>query len=315
MIVLEYLIKLIIVLIFTDKFKKYLKKKLNFNKKNNYKIKLQQNNIKLNFLKILNESLKVNYEIKYIIVSSNYSLNLKNEWEEPTLFIEFLINNFPDIIFLFPTNPILSIYSKKKYFKKPMFNDYYFDKKQSRISTGLVGTAAIKMKDSIRSSIPINNLTAVGSKSKMLNKFENLEKIEFAMDENTWWGQLNENTLWVGLDVDVANSFTPIHIIEDQKKYQSNFTNNNWYFNGNFTTDINIKYDVKIRNPLTSISYLPINFNKYLYRNKLVKHHMAGSLKVSIININQTINFLQNKCYSPFKFISITKILIKCFSK
>lgn len=304
----EYITKLLVVLFLPIKFKKLIKKKLN-NKK--YTGTHKEKTIAINLIEIISKSLNKNKNINYIILSSNYSNNLKNEWKNPDQFIKFLKSSFPKITFFFPTNPLIGLYSRKNYLKKPIFKNYFFNKNSNRISTGLLGSAAINFPNSVRSSIPINNLTAIGPQSMIFKKYEDLNKIKYAMDENTWWFKLRTNTLWLGIDVDVTNSFTPIHILEDQFKFNTNFTKDNWYFEGNFTIDKKIFFNINIRKPMTSISYLSYSFFNYLKKYKLIDQSTIGDLKINIINIDETLNFLDNKCYSPFKFVTFTKLIIK----
>lgn len=228
-----------------------------------------------------------NYE--YVLISSFYNLNLKNIFESPNDFIRLLINNNFNNLF-FPTNPIIN--SKN--------DNFVFNINSTRVSTGELGRCSINYSNSLRSVVPFSNLNYIGNNISNLMKYNIPRNIKFVHGKNTFWDFLyRNNALWIGIDVDVANSFTPIHILEDfgiqQYKYNKWYLDKTYSLKGN-----NEKFLIKVRNKNTKLNYLSYSLNRYLEKNHLINKKIIGDMTINYLNIRKIIDNLSKNEYKPF---------------
>jgi len=161
-------------------------------------------------------------------------------------------------------------------------NGDVFDYQKTKPTTGALSNRIGRRKDFVRSFDPLHSVYTWGKKADEIVKL----KEESSFGENSIFGLLaRENAKFVFIDVDLQNSFTFIHYLEEKLKisYRKYYSMNIQLNNGHTLKDKTILFHTKKMGVCTQLYPL----QDYLIRKGFLEEKLNLNANVHLSNANE----------------------------
>jgi len=211
-----------------------------------------------------------------VIFMSSDITNLAKYFKEKL--VAFDVNTFVEILQLKLKNGTLIF---PAYTDKLRHGDI-FDYKKAKPTTGALSNRIGRRKDFVRSFDPLHSVYTWGKKADEIVKL----KDESSFGENSIFGFLaRENAKFIFIDVDLQNSFTFIHYLEEKLKisYRKYYSMNIQLKNGDTLKDEAIQFHTKKMGVCTQLYPL----QDYLIRKGFLEEKLNFNAKVHLSNANE----------------------------
>ena len=168
------------------------------------------------------------------------------------------------------------------------------------------------MSDSVRSIIPINNITSNGRHTDTILLNENLyHQSPYPCGVHSPWNSLQQLSAQIlFINVSPVHSCTLIHVAEDLFCHE--YSRYNWYWERHFELLINgnlqpfFSYE---RHPKVSMSYCESKFSHDLKSSGLLHEFRLGELYIGLIDSKELLNFIRSKRF-PYPYYGIKMSLL-----
>jgi aminoglycoside 3-N-acetyltransferase len=172
-----------------------------------------------------------------------------------------------------------------------------YDVQKSKVSTGALPQALLRLSGAIRSSHPLNTVVALGSKAEYLVADNLSGDLPLPCGNNSPWKKCyDQDAMILFLGIDAAHSLTMIHVAEDS--WADRWPVDNWYRDRDFQiineNQILIK-TVRERRPKWSVFYAERTLQKDLISNGICKQFNVDGLHIELISSRMLIEFLNSK--------------------
>jgi len=200
-----------------------------------------------------------------------------------------------------PTFPILRNLVNSENRLLPVSSDLdlpRFTVSSKRINTGLLGKRLLSYKNTVRSKIPINNISANGSLAPSLFVNEHLyHQSPFPCGIYSPWyelAQLSAQILFINCTA--VHSCTMIHVAEDC--HPEIYYQYQWYWKRFFEIErdgVLESFFTFERHPKISMSYCENKFNADLLADGILKEFKLGPINLAVLKSNELLDYLINK--------------------
>lgn len=179
-----------------------------------------------------------------------------------------------------------------------------YDVRRSRVSTGALPQALLKIEGAFRSRHPLNTVVTFGKSAQYLIEDNIAGEMPLPCGLYSSWKKcLDQNAYMLFLGIDAAHSMTMIHVAEDS--WESEWPIHNWYRKRSFKIidddDIQFK-TVRERKPYWSIFFAERTLQKDLIRKGILKQFNVDGLHVELLSSGDLIKFLHSKKPSTYPY-------------
>ena len=179
-----------------------------------------------------------------------------------------------------------------------------YDVRRSRVSTGALPQALLKIDGAFRSRHPLNTVVTFGKSAQYLIEDNIAGEMPLPCGTYSSWKKcLDQNAYMLFLGIDAAHSMTMIHVAEDS--WEGEWPIRNWYRKRSFKIidgdDVQFKL-VRERKPYWSIFFAERTLQKDLIRKGILKQFNIDGLHVELLSSGDLIKFLRSKKSSTYPY-------------
>jgi aminoglycoside 3-N-acetyltransferase len=179
-----------------------------------------------------------------------------------------------------------------------------YDVRKSKVSTGALPQALLKIDGAFRSSHPLNTVVTFGKSARYLIEDDIVGEMPLPCGTSSSWKKcLDQNAYILFLGIDAAHSMTMIHVAEDS--WESEWPIHNWYRKRPFKIidgdDVQFK-TVRERKPYWSIFFAERTLQKDLIRKRILKQFNVDGMHFELLSSKDLIEFLRSKKPSTYPY-------------